>query len=280
MSRRTGFILAAKIWRASKHLRLLTPTIQPEDDWEQHWREYSDSAEINPAQRYRSRLALELLRVGDGEARVVDIGSGQGDFAAELKRRHPRCEVLGLEYSQSGIDVASAKVPTATFLRRDLTIDAEPPPEYRAWGTHAMCIEVLEHVDSPRSLLANAAAYLGSGCRLVVTVPGGPMSAYDKHIGHRRHYTPTELRRLLTEAGFEVEVATTAGFPFHNLYRLVVILRGRKLADDVAAGSSGYTSTLARVVMRVFDVLFRTSLQSSRWGWQMVAVARVPGTTA
>jgi SAM-dependent methyltransferase len=257
----------------------LTPTVRPEDDWERHWREYSDSAQINPAQRYRSRLTFGLLRVGDGEARVVDIGSGQGDFATELRRRHPQCEVLGLECSQSGIDVASAKVPTATFLRRDLTIDAEPPPEYRAWGTHATCIEVLEHVDSPRSMLANAAGYLSPGCRLVVTVPGGPMSAYDKHIGHRHHYTPSELRRLLTEAGFEVELATTAGFPFHNLYRLVVILRGHKLADEVAAGSSSSTSTLARLVMRVFDKLFRMNLASSRWGWQMVAVARVPVTT-
>jgi 2-polyprenyl-3-methyl-5-hydroxy-6-metoxy-1,4-benzoquinol methylase len=192
----------------------LTPTVPREDHWERHWREYSDSAEINPAQHYRSRLTFALLRVAEGVARVVDIGSGQGDFAAELKRRHPQCEVLGLEYSQSGIDVASVKVPAATFLRRDLTIDAYPPPEYRNWGTHAICIEVLEHVDSPDSLLANAAAYLGPGCRLVVTVPGGPMSAYDKHIGHRHHYTQTELRRLLTEAGFEVELATTAGFPF------------------------------------------------------------------
>lgn len=257
----------------------MTPTVRPEDDWERHWREYSDSAELNPAQRYRNRLTFELLRLGAGDARVVDIGSGQGDFAAELKRRHPHCEVLGLEYSQSGIDVASAKVPAAAFLRRDLTIDTEPPPEYRAWGTHAICIEVLEHVDSPQTLLANAAAYLGPGCQLVVTVPGGPMSAYDKHIGHRHHYTPGELHRLLTDAGFEVELATTAGFPFHNLYRLVVILRGRRLADDVAAGSSTSTSRLVGTVMRVFDVLFRLNLRSSRWGWQMVAVARVPETS-
>jgi 2-polyprenyl-3-methyl-5-hydroxy-6-metoxy-1,4-benzoquinol methylase len=36
-----------------------------------------------------------------------------------------------------------------------------------------VCSEVLEHVDRPRELLANAAAYLAPGCRLVVTVPGG-----------------------------------------------------------------------------------------------------------
>jgi len=254
----------------------LTPTVRPEDDWERHWREYSDSAEINPAQRYRNRLTFELLRLGAGDARVVDIGSGQGDFAAELRRRSPNSQVLGLEFSQSGIDVSARKVPDATFLRRDLLQPDEHPVEYQDWGTHAVCIEVLEHVDEPETLLANAAAYLAPGCKLVITVPGGPMSQLDHHIGHRQHFTPEKLRSLLTRAGLEVETATTAGFPFFNLYRMVVVMRGRKLVDDVSVSNEGASSRLARAAMRVFGILFRLNTASGRWGWQIVAVARKP----
>ena len=246
------------------------------DDWERHWEDYSSIAEVNPSQRYRRLLAIKLLGIDGRGARVVDIGSGQGDFAAELWRQSRKSEILGLEYSQSGIDVAARKVPDATFVRRDLLQPAEPPVEYREWGTHAVCIEVLEHVDEPENLLANAAAYLGPGCKLVVTVPGGPMSQLDHHIGHRQHFTPDKLRALLALAGFEVEIATTAGFPFFNLYRMVVVMRGRKLVDDVSASNDGASSRLARGVMRIFGVLFHLNVASSPWGWQIVAVARKP----
>ena len=36
---------------------------------------------------------------------------------------------------------------------------------------------------------------------LVVTVPGGPMSAFDHHIGHRRHYDIPDLTALLEGRG-------------------------------------------------------------------------------
>jgi SAM-dependent methyltransferase len=248
----------------------------PADDWEKHWEDYSSIAEVSPAQIYRRMLAIKLLGLDARGGRVVDIGSGQGDFVAELRRRFPTYEVLGLEYSQSGIDVSARKVPDATFLRRDLLQPPEPPVEYRDWGTHAVCVEVLEHVDQPETLLANASAFLAPGCRLVVTVPGGPMSQLDHHIGHRQHFTPATLRSLLTRAGLEVETATTAGFPFFNLYRIVVVMRGGKLVDDVSDTSVGTSSHLARALMHVFDMLFRLNVASSPWGWQIVAVARKP----
>jgi glycosyltransferase involved in cell wall biosynthesis len=45
-------------------------------------------------------------------------------------------------------------------------------------------------VDEPARLLRNARTFLAPGCHLVVTVPGGPRSASDLRIGHRRHYDP------------------------------------------------------------------------------------------
>ena len=85
---------------------------------------------------------------------------------------------------------------------------------------------MLEHVESRGALIRNAAPYMAPGCSLVVTVPGGPMSAFDRHIGHRRHFSPSDLRDLLRGAGFEIEMGGGRAFPFFNIYRLVVILRG------------------------------------------------------
>jgi SAM-dependent methyltransferase len=243
------------------------------DDWDQHWLDYASAAERNPAQRYRRRIVISLLELKDGPARVLDIGSGQGDFAVELLRRHPGTELLGLEVSEAGVEIAARKAPAASFVQRDLLQAGDPPADQREWATHAVCSEVLEHVDRPDHLLANAAAYMAPGCRLLVTVPGGPMSAFDRHIGHRRHFTPGDLAALLTDSGFEVDAAYGWGFPFFNLYRRLVIMRGEALVEDVSA-QHGSESLLARAVMAVFGGLFRLNPPRGRRGWQTVAVAR------
>lgn len=246
---------------------------QAPDDWEKHWGDFAESAEVNPAQRYRTRLILSRLGIGNGPARFIDIGSGQGDLAAHVRKVAPRTEILGIELSEAGCQIARSKVPDANFLQRDLLAPAEGPPEmFRSWATHAVCSEVLEHVDSPGRLLRNATPYLSAGCRIVVTVPGGPVSPFDRHIGHRRHYTRKALRDVLEYAGLQVDRVAAAGFPFHNLYRLAVLLRGQKLVGDAAASSP---SAIMRGVMKAFDLLFRLNLPASPWGWQLVADARL-----
>jgi hypothetical protein len=203
------------------------------------------------------------------------VGSGQGDLVADLHADYPAAELLGIDVSQSGIDVARTKVPSASFIRRDLLLEGEPPAGLSRWATHAVCSEVLEHVDDPRLLLEHATAYMATGCRLVVTVPGGPMSAFDRHIGHRKHFTLDRLRSVLTGAGFDPVKVTSVGFPFFNLYRLVVIQRGERLVREVAKGS---TSRLALLTMDAFHWLFKLGIPESPWGWQLVAVARLRGS--
>ena len=224
----------------------------------------------------RARIVKRCLRLKQ-PARVVDIGSGQGDLAVMLTTEFPDTNLLGIELSAEGVSLAAAKVPSARFVQRDLLADEGVSDELAGFGDYAVCSEVLEHVDEPSNLLRNAAAYLAPGCRVVITVPGGPMSAFDRHIGHRRHHTPASLRRLIDDAGLQPMAVFRAGFPFFNLYRLVVILRGKSLIRDVAANESeGATSRLAALVMSGFRAAFRFNLMRSPWGWQMVAVARVP----
>lgn len=243
------------------------------DDWDRHWDDYAGVVEASPAQHYRHRLALRLLESEGPPARLLDLGSGQGDLLAAARQRWPATELLGVEPSESGVREASRKVPGARFLTADLSTTS-PPDDVRGWATHAVCSEVLEHVDDPAELLRSAAPVMASGCLLVVTVPGGRMSAFDRKIGHRQHFTRDSLARLLRDAGFDVERTSGAGFPFFNLYRALVIARGDRLADDVSADSSGRAKLVARVAMAAFGVLFRFTLPRSRWGTQIIGVAR------
>ena len=254
------------------------------DEWDRHWALYGVPAHGNPANTYRHRLVLDLLgelRAGD---HVLDIGSGQGELALLLKRRFPAATVAGVEYSAGGVQRAEAAADAAglrvAFVQRDLLEPATLSPDVAHAATHATCSEVLEHVDDPGLLLRNAAAYLAPGCRLVVTVPGGPRSAFDEHIGHRQHFTPATLRTLLAGAGFDVVRVARAGFPFFNLYRLAVILRGRKLIADLESPTSDAGAGAQGAVLTFFGRAFRLNLASTPFGWQMVALARYPGPGA
>ncbi len=249
-----------------------------QDNWDQHWSHYAEAARQNPAQQMRHSLIVKLLdQRTKPEGRVLDLGSGQGDLLVKLRAVNPRAQLMGFEMSASGVEISRRKLPEGKFFVADLF---QPPTElgtYAGWATEAICSEVLEHVDSPVDFLAACRTYLATGARLVVTVPGGPMSAFDRHIGHRQHFTRDSISRILDEAGFTVENAYLSGFPFFNLYRCVVIARGGKLAADVEAGQGGFSAWLAGVVMGLFRGLFRFNLMNSPFGWQVVAVARKSG---
>lgn len=249
------------------------------DDWNRHWRAFAESAASNPAQAYRRFLIFRALELSGAPkpARLLELGSGQGDFMRELEERHPELELVGTDASDEGLDIARAKVPRARFFRQDLAEPMTLPDRYRKWATHAVCSEVLEHLDDPVTALRNARACFAPGARLVVTVPAGPMSAFDRHIGHRRHFTPALLRSVLEEAGFAVTALHGAGFPFFNLYRLTVVLRGKKLV--VEADGERPLPLSARAAMRAFSALFALNTAEGLRGWQLVATAVEPAAS-
>jgi SAM-dependent methyltransferase len=216
---------------------------------------------------------IRLLGIrGDGEgARVVEFGSGTGEFADEFCRRYPGAAYLGLDLSQTGVEISRRRVPGGNFFQRDLLQPRDSDPWFGFRATHAICSEVLEHLDEPRVFLRSALAYLSPGCKLIVTVPSGPMCAFYQVIGHRRHYTSREMSGLLQSAGFRIEKAYDAGFPFFNLFRLFISWRGDKLMESIA----GPPSPAVRIASWLLDLLFRLNLK--RWGWQTVVVARCPG---
>ena len=251
-------------------------------EWDRHWTVYGEAVEGNPTSTYRLRVMLGLLgRPGAGDA-LVDVGSGQGELALLLQRQFPDATVFGVEESALGVDKANAAAQAAglatQFVRRDLLAPEPVEPPLRARARFAVCSEVLEHVDDPALLLSHASEYMAPGCRLVVTVPGGPMSAFDRHIGHRGHFDRTRLRAVLEAGGFRVERVLRAGFPFFNLYRLAVIARGRRLIADLDSGRGAGGAQGAALAF--FERAFRLNLASTPFGWQMVAVARLGGPGA
>jgi 2-polyprenyl-3-methyl-5-hydroxy-6-metoxy-1,4-benzoquinol methylase len=244
-----------------------------QDAWDQHWSSFSGSASLNPAQNYRRRLVLgQIAALGCQRGRILDVGCGQGDLLLDLSRAFGQASLAGIEPSAEGVRQSKAKVSGARFAQSDLQASPRLPVWARGWADAAVCTEVLEHLDQPQRLLEHLRAALKPGAPLLVSVPSGPLSAFDRHVGHRRHYSRRDLQGLLQGAGYQVSWVRRAGFPFFNLYRLVVISRGEKLAAEAAGEPRG----LARLAMRAFDLAFKFNLPSAPWGWQLFALARTP----
>lgn len=205
--------------------------------------------------------------------RLLDFGSGQGDFLQKAGARWPDAELAGIELSEKAVGMTRRKIPWAHVFAANLFAPSIQLRELEQWADAAVCSEVLEHVDDPTAFLRAAARYCASGAKLLVTVPGGPMSSFDRHIGHRQHFTAGKLSRILDAGGWEVRRVLRAGFPFFNIYRALVIARGDKLAGDVTAKSTGSVLRLGRSAMRLFRILFCATLLDSPFGWQIIALA-------
>jgi trans-aconitate methyltransferase len=245
--------------------------IAERDDWDAHWSDYADANQRNPAQAFRRRLVLRELERDGGPARLLDIGSGNGELLAAAAKRWPGAELLGLELSATGVARTSERIPTARVRVCDVLAQPVPAEGEANWATHAVCSEVLEHVDDPVDLLRKARAWLAPGALVVITVPGGRMSAFDRHIGHRRHFSPRDLSEVISHAGLKAVRVRGVGFPFFNLYRALVIMRGEKLVQEARGESPG---RLIEAGMATFELLLRVSAGGTRLGWQTVGIAR------
>jgi len=246
-------------------------------EWNALWRSYAGSAECNPAQAFRREQIRHLLgSLEDGSPqRLLDIGCGQGDFCREVAGAFPAWDVRGLDISDSGLAMARDKSPRGTFCQADL-MDAGALPAWQGWASRAVCSEMLEHVQDPATVLANIRTLMAPGGLLVITVPAGPRTQFDLHIGHLRHFTTEGLASLLASQGLQPVRIQRCGFPFFNLYRLVVLLSGRRVITE-ATHAQQNLSWPARTAMAAFRFLFRFNARTWGPGWQLVALARCPG---
>jgi len=240
------------------------------DDWNQHWEDFSKVSLANPVNQYRARLILE--KIPDSASHILDIGCGQGWLVSQLLQHHENAIISGVDISEKGIIYAKKKNPKANFFQMDLLNPPQNLPAFLHKNIDtAICTEVLEHVDDPVTFLKNIKTLLKPDAALIITVPGGIQSSYDKYLGHRRHYTKKSLTQLLHAADFKIEKIWQGGFPFFNLYKLLVTLRGKKIVED--AKQTEFTLPF-KLLLKLFSFLFHFNLSHSYFGWQLIAVAK------
>ena len=155
---------------------------------------------------------------------VLDVGCGEGFFAAELKKDGNR--IVGVDALPSATEHAALE----RYISADL--NAAQPELARQAGEHAfdrvLLLDVLEHLVQPERLLAEVRPALKEGGQLVVSVPNvanitvrlallfGRFPYTDRGIldcTHLHFYTRKTARALLAENGWEIVAAKTTVMP-------------------------------------------------------------------
>jgi ubiquinone/menaquinone biosynthesis C-methylase UbiE len=177
---------------------------------------WEDAPDPLPAYDVGPRRAFLLAHLEPG-ARVLDLGCGEGDFAAAAAEAGA-AEVLGVDVAAEAVRRARARHPG---LRFEQVGDALPAPD--ASFDLVWCSEVLEHVLDTAAVLSEARRVLRTGGALLVTTPAhGParrlglaVAGWERHFDPRgpdlRFYTRRSLRELLDDFGFDAVATRSKG---------------------------------------------------------------------
>jgi SAM-dependent methyltransferase len=185
-------------------------------------------AELAPPDwELRRRFLLDGIEPGE---RVLDLGSGAGDFTREIVRAGAR--PVGVEVAEAAIARARSRHPELDF--RLAPIDGPLPVNDGAFDV-VWSSEVIEHVADTARWLSEVRRALRPGGRLRLTTPShgrilvalGGVERFSEPLGDHLHlYTRRSLHEVLSELGFDgVSVRTAAGPP---LLRRLLLARAHR----------------------------------------------------
>jgi len=198
---------------------------------------------------------------------VLDLGCGEGSFAAQLAKNGNRVV---------GVDALPAHAVSSAFdgfVSLDLESGIEPV--LQTLGSrqfdYVLMLDILEHLRNPDQILSQAAGALRDNGRVIVSLPNianitvrlmllfGRFNYTERGLLDRTHvrfYTHKTARRLLEQAGYEIVRKVNSVMP-------VELVLG--LAPE-------------SILMRALNTLLAglTSLMPGLFGYQIIFVARKP----
>ncbi|MGB0679169.1 MAG: glycosyltransferase [Polyangiales bacterium] len=162
-------------------------------------------AELDRAHNFNQWMG-QTLRPFLGD-RVLELGSGIGTLTNQFI---PRERYLASDINPAYLQYLRSYAVGKPYLevRR---IDASTPTDFEGldaqFDTVVMC-NVLEHLDDAAQTIANIKRVLMPGGRAILLVPQGKwlFGTLDEALQYRRRYVRKELRALLEEQGFTMEV--------------------------------------------------------------------------
>ncbi|MEM6733204.1 MAG: class I SAM-dependent methyltransferase [Myxococcota bacterium] len=154
----------------------------------------------------------------EAPARIIDLGCGEGLVGERIMRALPSVDYRGIELTASAAHEARRRLPNATIEQGNL-LEVSIEDE---WADLALCLEVLEHLETPEIAVSRIAAWTRGSA--VLSVPFEPWfrlgnlarGKYLRHLGnHPEHIQQfgTESFRALLQPHFSA-VSVEVVFPW------------------------------------------------------------------
>lgn len=181
--------------------------------------------------------------------KLLDVGCGTGAILAGASQLF---DAYGMDASPRAIEFCRKRGLTKLFIGN---LDGYPSGDLFDIIT---LFDVIEHIDDDLGVLKLAYSRLNSSGHMLVTVPAYQWlwSSHDEVNHHKRRYTRSQLRRLVANAGFQIDHCTyfnTLLFPIALLRRLLAQATHAQQADDFLIPS------------RPVNALLRGIFQSERY---------------
>lgn len=190
---------------------------------------------INHHWYYRAKAAALRKSLGGWiPSEILDIGAGSGFFSRRLLEEEgvKRSICIDTGYDKDWEEIHAGK---PIFFRRKLK-------EIKVEADLVLLMDVLEHVDDEKALLAPYVDSVPSGTRFVITVPAFNFlwSGHDVFLEHRRRYTINTLRTALDGTGLQF---ISSHYYYAAIFPLVAAVR---LVDRILLSNNGTPQTNLR----------------------------------
>ncbi len=140
---------------------------------------------------------------------LIEVGAGVGNISRMLLDRQ---RVVLTDESQNYVDQLTQTYQGWEYVhaqRLDLINPQADAATGSLWGNFdtAVSFQVIEHIEDDATALKNTLRLLKPGGRLLLMVPAHQalFGDMDEALGHFRRYEEEDLRKKLTQAGFEIE---------------------------------------------------------------------------
>ncbi|QDT66734.1 methyltransferase domain-containing protein [Calycomorphotria hydatis] len=177
--------------------------------------------QVRPDHRGRYYFAANHLSTA---RTVLDLACGVGYGSRILADAIQNVSVTGIDRDKGAVQFALTHYANdrIRFLHEDVTTFEHNGHIYDA----AVSFETIEHLAKPELMLQRIRKHLGTNSTFICSTPNQETMPFnpEQFIYHVRHYTPKQLRTLLTDTGFRV---------------LNMVSQHDKQSEDVSDNSDG-----------------------------------------
>jgi len=193
----------------------------------------------------RATSAAKIIGTGK---RVLDIGCGEGSFLMQVREKFE--EVYGIDIS----DIATELCLKNNIIAKKANLNNEPLPFPDEYFDTVVTLDVIEHVFDPVLFINEIKRVLMHGGYTIISTPNirkiqritslimghFPRTSYDPvgfDGGHLHYFTSKDLRQLLEQNGFHVELVDgLCGDRRTWKYQLAVFVMGKAFEKEFLSG--------------------------------------------